>query len=445
VRAAAGVTVALTAAALAVAFGGTPASANETSPSPSASVSPPAAEPAEKKVESPTVPAEQPEFEQKQLAQVSGLVWDDENRNGIQDKDESPIADAIVLLEAQGDGELSQKAKLDALTRARSMQRGLVQNANGVRAAKTGADGRYLFVRLPNVPVRVWVAGPNPGADAVWRVSPKDKGTDQALDSDFAEVPVDLPGLPGGPVYLGKSDEYKLEADLKLALDAGLYLKKHAGSISGLVWNDRNRNGLQDAGEKGVKGLPVVAISEGRSTPKLSSSRTLGKLTAVADYHLTTTDAKGEYSFPEVAPDEWRVLVGAGPMSPDGKDIPVIVWTFTKKGVGTDTAKDSDVELDAKFQGKAAISDIVTVQRDGKVDIDAGVYRDEPTPSPSASASSEPPATASESPPAPGPGTGGGSLPKTGLAIGGFLLAGALLIGGGTALTLLARKRRTGA
>ena len=82
------------------------------------------------------------------------------------------------------------------------------------------------------------------------------------------------------------------------------------------------------------------------------------------------------------------------------------------------------------------------IERDGKVDVDAGVFRDEPSPSPSASATADPSASNSPSA-APAPGTAGGSLPKTGLAIGGFLLAGAVLIGGGTALTLAARKRRT--
>jgi len=440
VRAAVSVTVALAAGTLAVAFGGTPASATETSPSPSASVSPPTTE---QEVESPTAPAEQPQFEQKPSAQIDGIVWDDENRNGIRDADESPLADAAVLIEPITDGELPQKTKLDALTKARGMQRGLILRNEAYLGVRTGADGRYKFENLPSVPVRLWVVGPKTGNDAVWRVSRKGEGTDRALDSDFTEVTVDLPGLPGGgPLYVGKSDRQQLQEEQRLTLDAGLHLRKHAGSISGRVWNDRNRNGVQDRGEKGVDGLPVVALAQ--RGPKLSNgfNSARARLAAAPGFHLTTTDAKGEYSFPEVMPGEWVVAVGAGPLSPDQQDIPVIVWTFTQKDAGGDDAKDSDVLLSEKFQNKAAVSDILVIERDGKADVDAGVFRDEPSPNPSASATAEP-STSNSPSAAPAPGTAGGSLPKTGLAIGGFLLAGAVLIGGGTALTLAARKRRT--
>jgi hypothetical protein len=117
--------------------------------------------------------------------------------------------------------------------------------------------------------------------------------------------------------------------------------------------------------------------------------------------------------------------------------IPVKVWEFTKKDAGGNDAKDSDVEPSDKFfHGTIAVSDAVTVERDGTTDVDGGVFRDEPTPTPTATPTATPTPTASG---------GGGSLPRTGLAIGGFLVAGGLLIGGGAALTILARRRRTAA
>lgn len=428
--------VALAAATLAVAFGA-PASAAETSPSPSTSASPPAApEPLEKATE-----PDESETEDAS-AHIDGIVWDDRNRNGVRDTDESPLADATVLIEPIDDGEMSQKTRLDALTRTRGVQRGLLVRDEAFLGVRTGSDGRYEFGELPAVAVRVWVVGPRPTEAANWRVSPRGKGSDRNRDSDFTEVTVDLPGLPGGgPLYLGKSDRLELRPNQNRTLDAGLFLKKHAGSISGRVWNDRNRNGVQDAGEKGVKGLPVVALAARASMLSNSSSGAVARLTANPAFHQTTTDATGGYSFPEVVPGTWMVAVGAGPLSPDGRDIPVIVWTFTKKDAGGDDTKDSDVLLSERLQNKAALSDALTIGRDEKVDVDAGVFRDEPSPSPSASSTTEP--SESTSPPAkPVPGTGGGSLPKTGLAIGGFLLAGALLIGGGTVLTLAARRRR---
>lgn len=59
-----------------------------------------------------------------------------------------------------------------------------------------------------------------------------------------------------------------------------------------------------------------------------------------------------------------------------------------------------------------------------------------PTPTPSPTASPSP----TTSPP-PG-GGGGGDLPRTGLAIGAFVIAGAALVGGGAGLRLLGRRRR---
>jgi len=82
------------------------------------------------------------------------------------------------------------------------------------------------------------------------------------------------------------------------------------------VWKDANRNGWQDAGEKGIPGLRVTL------DPTLA--RTLG----ARGGRTVITDANGYYRLDDVAPGEHLLLVedlaGAWPTTP------VTVSTATK-------------------------------------------------------------------------------------------------------------------
>ncbi len=100
-------------------------------------------------------------------------------------------------------------------------------------------------------------------------------------------------------------------------------------AIGDLVWNDRNANGLQDAGEPGVGGVVV----------ELYCSPT-GVVGGVDDYSLgqVTTDSSGHYRFDHLlphtadAPDLLYYLVFRTPAG----------YTFTTANVGTDDTVDSD-------------------------------------------------------------------------------------------------------
>ena len=87
-------------------------------------------------------------------------------------------------------------------------------------------------------------------------------------------------------------------------------------AIDGYVWKDANRNGWQDAGEKGIPGLRVTL------DPTLA--RTLG----ARGGRTVITDANGYYRLDDVAPGEHLLLVedlaGAWPTTP------VTVSTATK-------------------------------------------------------------------------------------------------------------------
>nr|WP_233620365.1 SdrD B-like domain-containing protein [Amycolatopsis sp. WAC 01416] len=86
--------------------------------------------------------------------------------------------------------------------------------------------------------------------------------------------------------------------------------------IGEFVWNDLDRNGLQDSGEPGVQGVKV--------TLKDASGTALGTL---------TTDAGGKYRFTKLKDGIYQVCF----------DISGLPFTYTAKDAGDD-AKDSDAD-----------------------------------------------------------------------------------------------------
>lgn len=209
-----------------------------------------------------------------------------------------------------------------------------------------------------------------------------------------------------------------------------------SGSIRGKVWNDANKNGVQDAGEQGVPNINILLFRTDDAGNESDDKTRDGY-----------TNAKGEYFFTNVKGGYWGVVI---PL-----DSP---WKFTKPEVaGADCLKNSDVfvqaegdiypdtkpctdyeslDVGAASSSRAANETFTTaaqsrplVLRNGKViTIDAGIY---------GGTVAAPSATT---------GTGGNGdpeLPVTGAAIGGVIGAGALLLGGGAALMFAARRRRS--
>ena len=157
-------------------------------------------------------------------------------------------------------------------------------------------------------------------------------------------------------------------------------------SIGDYVWNDTDKDGVQDEGEKPVAGVKVELINKSG--------------TVIA---TTTTDANGWYSFGDLWAGTYRVHV----IAPSGSG-------FTTSGGGSDTSLDSDVDSDG-------FSMWITIGAgEARTDIDAGII---PLPVN----------------PIPGPilaMTGGGS-PLGLIGIGGGMLLGGLVV-----MMLQRRQRR---
>ncbi len=433
-RLVASISAALAAAVLSVAIAG-PALATEPtaspmptpvptdSPAPSASAEPsvPATSPSATPSPTPSVSAK-PTGRTLPKADVApvvrGKVWYDERRNGLQDSWEEGVRGVTVLL--------WQKSATGAETS---------------EATRTGYDGSYEFRDAKPGPARVEVIGTSVDFRTIyWEFSPANKGTNDAKDSDFTAAQTDGPN--GKKIWVGHVRSLELKAGGTVTLDAGVFDPELPDvpriTVTGRVWHDNNRNGIRDAGEPGVKDIVVFAGHPGffENRPAESPAKAVARARAKAkvddddaahgiDFAMTAAD--GTYTIETVGPGLTQVAVFTQPYDARDESDP---WHFTTFHVGGDRSKDSDVEATQREYelGKVTVglSRTARIAKDKVFGVDAGLHQNETTP------------TAT---PVPAPG-GGGSLPATGAALGGILAAGAALVGGGVALTVLTRRRR---
>jgi len=116
-------------------------------------------------------------------------------------------------------------------------------------------------------------------------------------------------------------------------------------SIGDFVWEDKNYNGVQDAGEAGISGVTVNLLNSA------------GTVLAT-----TTTDASGHYLFSNLNPADYKVQV----IAPSG-------YFVTKQDQGGNDATDSDIS----GTGTSSGTTILTTLSAGENDLswDAGLYR----------------------------------------------------------------------
>ncbi|MET8757653.1 SdrD B-like domain-containing protein [Lentzea sp. NPDC004782] len=279
---------------------------------------------------------------------IGDLVWSDTNRDGVQQPGEPGVPGVVVKL-------VDDKGTV-------------------VGTVKTGTDGRYEFPGIPDGTYKVcFDMGALPGAYAGY-VATKPNVGDDAKDSDVDPATGCTPPVTVG---VGKREN--------LTLDLGLV--PPTNRVGDFVWSDDNANGVQDAGEPGVPGLPVF-LQDGAGKP-------------VAQ---TKTDSGGKYLFTDLPDGEYKVCFNADPMT--GL---VAGRKLTTPNVGDD-GKDSDVDP------ATGCTHVVKLGKDKRVDLtlDAGLL---PTP------------------PAP-------PLAWTGASVWSLLLAALTLIAGGAFLLLQGRRRR---
>lgn len=214
------------------------------------------------------------------LGSIGDKVWNDTNKNGIQDAGELGLAGVLVTL-------------YDA-------------NSNIVASTVTDAFGNYLFsglaVNAGGVNYQVRFSAP-PG----YKIAPQNAdaaGISGAANSD----PDPLTGRTGNITLT-------TAAPVASYVDAGMIYTVSA-RIGDFVWNDINKNGIQETGEPGISGVTVM----------------LYNATTNALVAATITSNTGFYSFKDVPAGTYYIKVS-----------PPIGYQVSPKDATTDNI-DSDVD-----------------------------------------------------------------------------------------------------
>ncbi len=146
---------------------------------------------------------------------IGDLIWEDLNKNGIQDYGEPGMPNLTVKL-------------YDCSTNAL------------VSTTQSDANGYYLFTPLSHGEYYVQFEIP-----AGYAVSPQAQGNNPELDSN--------PDVTGATTCITLA-----VGEVNTSIDAGMYkVPPPKGSIGDFVWNDINQNGIQDNGEPGIEGVDV--------------------------------------------------------------------------------------------------------------------------------------------------------------------------------------------
>ena len=222
-------------------------------------------------------------------ATLGDRVWNDLNGNGVQDTNELGLAGVLV--------ELRDCA------------------GNLVASTTSSANGGYLFSNVHPGNYRL-----------LFRASTNFVGAFANAGGDLLDSDAD--SSTGATACLALHS-----GETNLTLDAGFILATHIGDR---VWDDRNGNGVQDAGEPGLAGIAVQLLK--------SSGANAGK---------TTTDANGFYLFSGLRPGAYKLKFTA----PKG-------WLFTLQDIGDDTL-DSDA---SRINGRTANFTVANGQPNRSVD-----------------------------------------------------------------------------
>jgi hypothetical protein len=201
-------------------------------------------------------------------ASLGDKVWNDVNNNGTQDAGEPGIAGVTVRLYEDVNGD-------SVLTGA---------ELTPVRTTTTDAFGNYVFNDLlPTSSNRWQVEFVQPSGYTNTAVANNNSGGD-ATDSDIEDDVTDRTAI-----FILKADQREMN------VDAGFVQTMPAGALKlgDKVWRDSDADGIQDTGEPGVAGVTVALYRNGADG-----------LPGTADDVLvttTTTDANGNYLFPNLA------------------------------------------------------------------------------------------------------------------------------------------------
>jgi hypothetical protein len=240
-------------------------------------------------------------------SKLGNFVWQDENENGIQDFGEPGIEDIEVTLTGT------------------TISGGVVN-----LSTFTDATGEYYFDGLIEGQYQLTFELKQNNVFA-----PKDEGSDNALDSDVDSD--------------GKTSTIAISnGTLNLDWDAGMIELDEKINIGNFVWEDGNRDGIQDSTETGVPAVTVRLINA-----------TNGFVIA-----STSTNLFGFYQFNDVLPGEYQIEFIPSSL-PTG-------YIFSEPNQSSDEQIDSDPD---PINGKTEVFEVFPFTLDD-FSWDAGIYEE---------------------------------------------------------------------
>ncbi|WP_458623118.1 SdrD B-like domain-containing protein, partial [Staphylococcus aureus] len=143
-----------------------------------------------------------------------------------------------------------------------------LKNENGevLQTTKTDKDGKYQFTGLENGTYKVEFETPSG-----YTPTQVGSGTDEGIDSN---------GTSTTGVIKDKDND---------TIDSGFY--KPTYNLGDYVWEDTNKNGVQDKDEKGISGVTVTLKDENDKVLK-----------------TVTTDENGKYRFDNLDSGKYKVI-----------------------------------------------------------------------------------------------------------------------------------------
>ncbi|MBL7701317.1 MAG: carboxypeptidase regulatory-like domain-containing protein [Ferruginibacter sp.] len=216
-------------------------------------------------------------FSQPLPASVGDRVWLDTNADGVQDAGEPGVSNVLVTL---------------------------YNSSNvAVRYTYTDVNGNYLFTDVTPGAYTVGVTLP-----PAFVFTTNSGAVSSATNSDV------IPAT-------GRTASFTVNAGDQITyVDAGIKTQQSTnGSVGDFVWNDLNKDGVQDAGEPGIAGVTVRLLNAATN----------------AVIATTTTDAAGKYIFNDVPAGDYKVEF----VTPAG-------YTTTTKLNSNVTASGTDSDVD---------------------------------------------------------------------------------------------------
>ena len=272
-------------------------------------------------------------FMQAGTAVIGNYVWVDENGDGVQDAGESGIPGVVVQLTDSGGNTIT---------------------------TTTDVNGGYLFTDLPAGTYTV-------------TVDTMSMPTGLAANPTFDEDGIGTPHTSGVTVTDG---EEHLTADFGYNWSSPSETDTPNGSATGAIgdriWIDADGDGVQDAGEAGIAGVPVQLFYDGDGDGVADEPYPGGTM---------TTDEHGNYIFDDLPAGIYNVVVTSPPVgytqTGDPDDFGAAAANPDNQTTSPIVLAPGDVFVNADFgyrpnSGGSDIGDTIYFDSNGDGDEDAG-------------------------------------------------------------------------